>query len=181
MAVLKKAKHEKFAQLVAKGLNATQAYTSAGYSGSGAKQSAGRLLTNADISNRILELGRDLAAATIAVEIGNRNSRVKALQDRWELMKRVITERGEDPSFAAVPGGTTGLLCRDYKGKDANQEIYRVDTGILAELRLHEKQAAQELGQWSEDAALAGVDAGRKFSGTMEELLVLYRQTVTAA
>jgi hypothetical protein len=31
-------------------------------------------------------------------------------------------------------------------------EEYQVDTGLLKELREHEKQAAQELGQWSEKA-----------------------------
>jgi hypothetical protein len=31
-------------------------------------------------------------------------------------------------------------------------EEYEVDTGLLKELREHEKQAAQELGQWSDKA-----------------------------
>jgi hypothetical protein len=31
-------------------------------------------------------------------------------------------------------------------------EEYQVDTGLLKELREHEKQAAQELGQWSDKA-----------------------------
>src|ERR1017187_5622963 len=53
-----------------------------------------------------------------------------------------------------VPGGTTGLLVKDYKGKDADTLVYKVDTGLLAELRNHEKQAAEELGQWSEKRKL---------------------------
>src|ERR1035437_1429390 len=52
------------------------------------------------------------------------------------------------PDFADVPGGTTGLLCKDYKGKVADTVVYKVDTGLLAELRGHERQAAEELGQW---------------------------------
>ena len=44
------------------------------------------------------------------------------------------------------PGGTAAFLVKHYKGKDAAE----VDIRILAELRAHEKQAAEELGQWSE-------------------------------
>jgi hypothetical protein len=53
-------------------------------------------------------------------------------------------------------GGATGLLLKDYKGKDADQPVYKVDTRLLAELRAHEKQAAEELGQWSEKRELTG-------------------------
>jgi hypothetical protein len=96
-------------------------------------------------------------------------------------MKKVILERAADPSFAKIPGGTTGLLVRDYKGKDANQEIYRVDVGLLQEMRFHEKQAAQELGQWSETADESKSDEVQRFSGTMEELLILYKRVTGAA
>jgi len=47
-----------------------------------------------------------------------------------------------------VPGGT--------KGKDAETPIYKVDAGLLDELRNHEKQAAEELGQWGEKRPLSG-------------------------
>jgi hypothetical protein len=40
--------------------------------------------------------------------------------------------------MADLPGGASGLLCRDYKGKGADR----------AELRGHERQAAEELQQW---------------------------------
>jgi phage terminase small subunit len=45
MAVLTNSKHEQFAQAVAKGVSATKAYVSAGYSDKGAKQSAARMRT----------------------------------------------------------------------------------------------------------------------------------------
>jgi len=62
-------------------------------------------------------------------------------------MRQVIKERAESPEFAAVPGGKTGLLCKDLKGR-RDTPVYKVDTGLLAELRAHEQQAAQELSQW---------------------------------
>lgn len=77
--------------------------------------------------------------------------RVKALDDRWRRLQRVIVERAED--MKGIPGGSTGLLVRKIKsigvGPAAKEvEEYAVDTGLLSELREHEKQVAQELGQW---------------------------------
>jgi hypothetical protein len=83
--------------------------------------------------------------------------RVRALQDRWRRMMRVIEERGADPLMANVPGGSTGMLVRWVKTITTNdgkseimEEEYRFDAALCAELRAHEKQAAQELKQWSE-------------------------------
>jgi hypothetical protein len=63
----------------------------------------------------------------------------------------VIDERAASREFADVPGGTTGLLCRDYKGRRADRLVTRIDPGVasqIAELRGHARQAAQELGHW---------------------------------
>ena len=56
-------------------------------------------------------------------------------------MRQVIDVRAASPDFAGVPGGTTGLLCKDYKGKVADTVVFQVDTGLLAELRSRERQA----------------------------------------
>ena len=64
-------------------------------------------------------------------------------------MRMIIDERAVEMA-GETAGGASGLLCRDYKGKDADRAIYKVDTGLLTEMREHEKQAAQELGQWQE-------------------------------
>ena len=44
------------------------------------------------------ELQAQLSAGVIGLEIGSRNACVQALQDRWDRMRQVITER------AAVAG-----------------------------------------------------------------------------
>lgn len=99
--------------------------------------------------------------------------RVKALNDRWVRMRRVIEERAEHPDYADAPGGTTGLLVKTYKqlggGEHARTvEEFAVDTGLLRELREHEKQAAQELGQWSEKSEITGADgASIAFTATV--------------
>jgi transposase-like protein len=82
-------------------------------------------------------------------------NRVDALNDRWRLMQRVISERAESKQMAGVAGGGTGLMVHTVKGVGKGDDfqlidLYEVDTGLLKELREHEKQAAQELGQWTE-------------------------------
>jgi len=56
MGKLKNSRHERFCHEYIKDGNATQAYLRVGYSKNGARQSAQRLLTNADIQERIAEL-----------------------------------------------------------------------------------------------------------------------------
>jgi hypothetical protein len=115
------------------------------------------MLQIAPICSRIAELQEAISAEVIALEIGSRNARVLSLQKRWDRLRDalvlVLDERGAD--MAEVPGGASGLLCRDYKGKEADRLVTRIDPGVVAmvaELRAHEKQAAEELGQWQAPA-----------------------------
>jgi hypothetical protein len=90
--------------------------------------------------------------------IANVKNRVAAQNDRWDRMKAVIEARAVE--LSAVPGGATGLLVHTYKLAGGRAPIvmdeYAVDTGLLSEMRAHEKQAAQELGQWTEKQEVAG-------------------------
>lgn len=61
MPVLSNARHERFAQELAKGQSISGAYHAAGYENS--PQSASRLLKNAHVSARVSELKADIAAA----------------------------------------------------------------------------------------------------------------------
>ena len=152
MAILGNARHEHFAQAIAKGTSASKAYVLAGYSEKGAQQSSARLLLNAVICSRVSELQETLSAGTIALEISSRNARVQAMQDRWSMLRagiaQLMIERAAD--MAEAPGGGTGLLVRQYQG---GAPVYKVDTGLVSligQLLAHEKQAAEELGQWTE-------------------------------
>jgi hypothetical protein len=53
----------------------------------GAPQSAARLLLNAVVCSRVRELQEALSAGIIALEISSRNSRVAALQNRWDRLR----------------------------------------------------------------------------------------------
>ena len=47
-----------------------------------------------------------------------------------------------------VPGSASGLLVRDCKGKEADTLVDLGVVSLVAERRGHERQAAEELGQW---------------------------------
>ncbi len=66
--MLKNQRHERFAQGIARGLPATQAYIQAGYKarGKSAGNAASRLLENDGIQTRLLELAKKLAKPAIA-------------------------------------------------------------------------------------------------------------------
>jgi hypothetical protein len=52
--------------------------------------------------------------------------------------------------MADLPGGASGLLVRGYKRKEADRLVTRIELGVVslvAELRGHERQTAEELGQ----------------------------------
>jgi hypothetical protein len=94
-----------------------------------------------------------LGERSLRFAVARRHRRVKAQNDRWRKMKRVMRERAAALEMANVPGGKTGLLVRKVKsiggGESAREvEEYEVDTGLLKEIRDLEKQVAQEVGQW---------------------------------
>ncbi len=62
MPVLKNARHELFAQYIAKGMSATEAYVKAGYKPNG--PNAGRMTKKDEILNRVAELMAPAVAAT---------------------------------------------------------------------------------------------------------------------
>jgi len=134
-------------------VNATKAYVSAGYSDNSRRGGAARLYAKATVCARIRELQETLCAGTITLEITSRNAHITALQKSWDILTAVLDlilqQRAAD--MADVPGGASGLLVRDYKGKHADRLVTRIDPGVialLAELRAHERQAAEELEQW---------------------------------
>lgn len=127
-----------------------------------------------EFATRIVEHVKALEAEALKFAIAKKRKRVAALQDRWDRMQQVIVERGANEDLGVyrferdpetqeitgthiVPGWSTGLLVRK---ETQNTLEFKVDTGLLAELRDHEKQAAQELGQWIEKAEQSGPNGG---------------------
>jgi ParB-like chromosome segregation protein Spo0J len=81
--------------------------------------------------------------------------RVESVNDRWRRLQTVVEERAANPEMVGIPGGTTGMIVRNLKGIGKGDdfqvvETYEVDTGLLRSMLDLERQAAQELGQWTE-------------------------------
>jgi hypothetical protein len=105
---------------------------------------------------RVLEIREALrkTAAEVALQdgIANCRERMVCLNELWNRLQRVVSERAKAPDMQNIPGGRTGLLVRHVRsiGGDETVDEYAVDTGLLHELREYAKQAAQEMGQWVE-------------------------------
>jgi hypothetical protein len=52
-------------------------------------------------------------------------------------------------------GGATGMLVKDYRGKNAEQEIWKFDAALVSTINDTLKQAAIEEGQWTEKRSLS--------------------------
>jgi transposase-like protein len=114
--------------------------------------------------------------AALTQGIAERLNRVRALDDRWLRMRRIIAERAVSAEMQGVPGGTSGLLTHTVKGVGGGENFqmvneYAVDTGLLRELREVEKQAAQEMGQWTEKHEHTAAENGPiSLDATLDEL-----------
>ena len=59
----------------------------------------------------------------------------------------------------ASPAAATGLLVKDYRGKDANQVVWKFDSALESKIMEALKQAAIEEGQWREKRDQSGASA----------------------
>lgn len=82
MPVLSNAKHERFAQGLAKGLSQTEAYTEAGYKGD--RTAASRLSTNVNVTRRVAEL-QGKAAIRTEITVASVTERLLAIATKGEL------------------------------------------------------------------------------------------------
>lgn len=85
--------------------------------------------------------------------VDGRPKREDAEDATAHLAAVVAHEKQIDFDDYAAAGAETGLMVHTVTYlKDGRREEWAVDTGLLKELREHEKQAAQELRQWSDGA-----------------------------
>ena len=77
----------------------------------------------------------------------------RGAQEGWDRLcaglDPILDQRGAD--MADLPSGASGMLCRDYTGKEADRLVTRIDPGVVSlvvGLRAYERQAAEELEQW---------------------------------
>lgn len=130
---LKNAKHEHFAQLVANGEPAARAYEIAGYSGKGAKQSAARLLTDADVCERVAHLRSvkvekvQQATAAVVEKAG--------LSKEWvisQLMENVSMAKQAEPVFDNK-GIPTGEYTQNLAAANKALELLGKEVGMFVD------------------------------------------------
>jgi hypothetical protein len=84
-----------------------------------------------------------------AIEDGFRHE-----QAFWELAGEVYPKSFVHPG--RPNGGATGMLVKDFRGKNAEQEIWKFDGALEARIADDLKQAAIEEGQWTEKREMSG-------------------------
>ncbi len=150
---------------------------------------------------QVQEIVQAARAAAMAHGIAVKEERIRGYQERQRLLWQVIHARAERGRVLTVlaetgltpgglplpdgqtpktppPGIDTGLMVKQTKISSLGTVIeeWAVDTGLLSEMRAVEKQAAQELGQWTEKRELSGKDGGPvqiDLSGLSDEELAL--------
>ncbi len=124
-----------------------------------------RQLTNwkrhPDFAARIQAIARRIGDLAARHAIARRERRIRALNDDWLGLERVVAARAADPEHRKAPGGDTGLLVRRIKsigsGDNAREvEEFELDAVLLRERLELAKQAAIETGQWDEPEKPAG-------------------------
>ena len=113
---------------------------------------------------RMAEITEDYRKVIRSRGIAIMENRVADLADRQARMKQVITERAEKYNKPEIPGGSTGIVAVEFKGVGTGKDFklipeYPVDVALLREMRAHEQQAAQELGQWEKRGEVSGMKA----------------------
>jgi hypothetical protein len=112
--------------------------------------------------SRLVAIAAEERAAIIRRGIAERQNRIDAYNDIWDRLRGVIAsrEREHPQSDYAAAGIDSGLMVLTVKflPNGTRVEEWAVDTGLLKELREYGKQAAVEVGQWTEktDAKVDG-------------------------
>lgn len=87
--------------------------------------------------------------------VRRKDNRINIYQDTIDRIQTLIKERADEMADE-VAGGGTGLLTKDYKGKDADRAVYKFDAALVTQLNATLRQAAQEMGQWTEKQEVTG-------------------------
>lgn len=106
----------------------------------------------AKVQEQLRKLEVEIFSAGVAVK----KNRLRRLNNHWQKAQQVVEERKQaaeaDPTMAEVPGARTGMMIRTLKAIGQNQTVaeWRWDRELEKTILDIEKQAAIEMGQWTE-------------------------------
>jgi hypothetical protein len=92
------------------------------------------------------ELREQLEAEAIGEGLARRAARIRQLEALYDKHLELIHARGVEMFGQGTAGGETGLIVRDYKGKDADRPIYKYDAALIREMRGLLDDIAREIG-----------------------------------
>jgi hypothetical protein len=104
---------------------------------------------------RFLELRADFEKEALAEGLARKATRIREMSALLDRHCALIKARGEEMSNE-IAGGETGLLVRDYKGKDADVAVYKYDSALIREMRGLFDDIAKELGERKTNVDLSG-------------------------
>lgn len=119
-----------------------------------------------EFAARVAEIVAETAGALKAKGIAEKQNRINALSERLDRMQELIAARASSMADE-IAGGETGLLVAIPMQWGSK---YAFDAALLKEMREHEKQAAIELGEWSEKRELTGPNNTPLFSDLFDKL-----------
>jgi hypothetical protein len=73
------------------------------------------------------------------------------------------------------------MLVKDYRGKNAEQEIWRFDAALVTQINATLKQAAIEEGQWNEKREISGEENAVIIRDNLRKGMMLVADEKTAA
>lgn len=89
--------------------------------------------------------------------------RIRHKMERHAMLRKIVAGRAKDEAIRAYlhvekdkPAPWCGCMVVRWKGKDADQPEFAVDTGILSALDQLERDIATELGQWKQKVDHSG-------------------------
>jgi hypothetical protein len=128
-----------------------------------------------DFKAEVLKIKEQIREEIIGFQIANPVHRIMRANKRWQKIDKLFDARSKEMD-GEIAGGDTGLLVRDYKGKDADRAVYSFDAALVREERELQKYVSQELGQWTEKVDIKDVTPK-----TPEELQALEKQLLEQA
>lgn len=95
---------------------------------------------------RFSELREDFEKEALAEGLARKAIRIREIVALYNQHMALIKARGKEMT-GEVAGGDTGLMARDYKGKDADRAVYKYDAPLIKEMRGLLDDIAKELGE----------------------------------
>jgi hypothetical protein len=104
---------------------------------------------------RIREMREQSEVEILNNGLSRRVERIRQLETLFDKHLELIRARGVEMD-GEIAGGETGLMARDYKGKDADTAVYKYDGALVKEMRGIIDDIAREMGERKTNVELGG-------------------------